>query len=96
MLLSDEIGPLLGDRAVVQLSTGTPKEANDASEWMNERNAAYLDGAILGGPDDIGTDDGQILLSGNLAAYDRVGSLLNCLGGSVRYLGTNVTGRISS
>ena len=90
MLQSDEIVPLLNGRTVVQLSTGTPKEAQDASEWMNARNAPYLDGAILCGPGAIGTDDAQILLSGDEAANERAGNLLECLGGTVRYLGTNV------
>jgi 3-hydroxyisobutyrate dehydrogenase-like beta-hydroxyacid dehydrogenase len=90
MLQSDEVIPLLAGRTVVQLSTGTPKEAQDASEWMNARNAPYLDGVILCGPDAIGTDDAQILLSGDEAAHERAGNLLECLGGTVRYLGTNV------
>jgi 3-hydroxyisobutyrate dehydrogenase-like beta-hydroxyacid dehydrogenase len=90
MLQLDKIVPLLNGRTVVQLSTGTPKEAQDASEWMNARNAPYLDGAILCGPDAIGTDDAQILLSGDEAAHERAGNLLECLGGTVRYLGTNV------
>lgn len=81
---------LLAKRTVVQLSTGTPKEAREASEWMKAHDVSYLDGAILCGPDDIGTDAAQILLSGERAAYEQVASLMACLGGEVRYLGTNV------
>ncbi len=90
LLQSDEIVPLLTGRTVVQLSTGTPKEAREAFEWMIARDVAYLDGAILCDPEDIGTDDAQILLSGTEEAYERAGNLLECLGGAVRYLGTNV------
>jgi 3-hydroxyisobutyrate dehydrogenase-like beta-hydroxyacid dehydrogenase len=90
ILQSSEIVPLLAGRTVVQLSTGTPKEARETSEWMIARDVAYLDGAILAGPNSIGTDEAQILLSGDEAAYERVGNLLECLGGAVRYLGTNV------
>jgi len=90
LLRSAEITPLLAGRTVVQLSTGTPKEAREASEWMTARGVAYLDGAILAGPNHIGTDDAQILLSGDEAAYGRAGNLLECLGGAVRYLGSNV------
>jgi 3-hydroxyisobutyrate dehydrogenase-like beta-hydroxyacid dehydrogenase len=95
MLRSDDIVPLLAGRTVVQLSTGTPKEAREASEWMIAREVAYLDGAILCGPKSIATDDAQILLSGDAAAYARAGKLLQCLGGTVRYLGTN-TGAASA
>jgi 3-hydroxyisobutyrate dehydrogenase-like beta-hydroxyacid dehydrogenase len=90
MLISDEIMPLLTGCALVQLSTGTPKEAREASAWMIARDIAYLDGAILCGPKSIGTDDAEILLSGDGAAYKRAGKLLECLGGTVRYLGPNV------
>jgi 3-hydroxyisobutyrate dehydrogenase-like beta-hydroxyacid dehydrogenase len=57
---------------------------------MTARDVAYLDGAILAGPDQIGTDDAQILLSGDAAAHERSGGLLECLGGAVSYLGSNV------
>ena len=90
LLQSEGILPLLAGRTVVQLSTGTPKEAREASEWMIARDVAYLDGAILCSPKSIATDDAQILLSGDQAAYQRAGQLLKCLGGTVRYLGTNV------
>ena len=54
VLRSNNIEPLLAGRTVVQLSTGTPKEAREASEWMAARGVAYLDGAILAGPNQIG------------------------------------------
>ncbi len=76
MLQSEGILPLLSGRTVVQLSTGTPKEARAASEWMVARDGAYLDGAILAGPKSIGTDGAQILLSGGEAAYRQAGKLL--------------------
>ena len=95
LLRSAEIPPLLTGRTVVQLSTGTPKEAREASEWMTARDVAYLDGAILCGPKAIATDDAQILLSGDEAAFERAGKLLECLGGTVRYLGPN-TGAASA
>ncbi len=90
VLRSDDVEPLLAGRTVVQLSTGTPNEAREASEWMTARSAVYLDGAILCGPNQIAKDDGLILLSGEEAAYGRADHLLECLGGTVRYLGTNV------
>lgn len=90
MLQMEGVASLLADRTIVQLSTGTPKEADELSAWMAARHAAYLDGAILAGPNEIGTANAQILLSGNMAAYDRAGSLLHCLAGDLRYLGPNV------
>ena len=90
IMQSNHVEPHLRGRTVVQLSTGTPKEARDASRWMATRDVAYLDGAILTGPDRIGTNEAQILLAGDEAAHKRAGGLLECLGGAVRYLGSNV------
>ena len=90
MLRSDEVAPLLASRTVVQLSTGTPREAAECAEWMKAHDVSYLDGAILAGPGTIGTDSSIILLAGEEAAYERSGGMLACLGGDVRYLGANV------
>lgn len=90
MLQSEEVTPRLAGRTVVQLSTGTPREAQESAEWMKTHGVSYLDGAILAGPPDIGTDTSLILLSGEKAAHELSGGLLECLGGDVRYLGPNV------
>jgi 3-hydroxyisobutyrate dehydrogenase-like beta-hydroxyacid dehydrogenase len=90
ILRCDEVAPLLAGRTIVQLSTGTPLEAGENDEWMAENDVSYLDGAILCGPNDIGTDTAQILLSGDEAAYEKTSRLLDCLGGTVRYMGPNV------
>ena len=90
VLRSDEVTPLLSGRTVVQLSTGTPREANESADWMKAHDVSYLDGAILGGPRSIGTDSSIILLSGEEAAHERSRGMLACLGGDVRYLGANV------
>lgn len=90
LLETASIAPLLTGRTIVQLSTGTPAEARAAAERMAALGAHYLDGAILAGPQHIGTDEAQILLSGDVEAHARAGPLLTCLGGTVRYLGENV------
>jgi len=89
LLNTEAIAPLLAGRTIVQLSTGTPREALDAAEWMKRHDVSYLDGAILAGPNDIGTVSGQILLCGDEVAYTKAGQILGCLGEDVRYLGSN-------
>lgn len=80
----------LSERIVIQLSTGTPREARDSARWFTDHGASYLDGAILGGPKSIGTTDAQILLAGPRAAFDQVEPLVSCLAGNIRYVGDNV------
>ena len=87
LLEQDGMAGALAGRVVVQLSTGTPQEAHDTLAWMKAQGAAYLDGAILCGPGNIGTDGGEVVLAGEAAAWDRAGAVLACLAGKVRYLG---------
>ena len=44
----------LAGKVLVQLSTGTPAQAREAADWAASVGAAYLDGSIMGFPQDIG------------------------------------------
>ena len=91
MLDTPGMTPFLRDKVIVQLSSGTPKEAADAADWVHAHGATYLDGALIAGPSGIGTAEATILLSGDQSAHDRSIRLLECLGqGTVRYYGSNV------
>ncbi|MDG9683281.1 hypothetical protein QC334_11125 [Streptomyces sp. DH18] len=39
--------PAPAGRALVNLNSGTPKEAHAAASWAAERGVAYLDGAVM-------------------------------------------------
>ena len=81
--------PLAG-RTIVNLTTGTPREAEALSVWVGARGARYLDGAILCGPNEIGTKTGEVLFSGDTQAWQVAGPLLACLAGKVRNVGQGV------
>ncbi len=80
----------LSGRTVIQLSTGTPQEARDSIAWMEDRGTAYIDGAILAGPDNLGTAGAQILFAGPAATFAQVEPLVRSLCGNIRYLGENI------
>ena len=80
----------LSGRTIVQLSTGSPDEAADLQAFLTAKGAAYLDGAILGGPAAIGTAAGRILVCGEIAAWRRHEPVLRCLGGGLRHVGENI------
>ncbi len=90
LLRSDDVVTHLAGRTVIQLGTGTPKEARDTEIWLKECGADYLDGAIDSYPDGVGAADGRILIAGSKAAFQRSEAVLKCLGGDLRYLGENV------
>lgn len=89
ILDSASVIPSVRQRIVIQLSTGLPNDARDAEQWLFERGAGFLDGAILCGPQDVGTKDGQILLSGSRSAHEKVKNVVGALGGRIDYIDDN-------
>ncbi len=85
-----EVTPHLDGRTVIQLSTGTPREASDSDIWFREHGATYLDGAIMVYPGTIGTAEAQILVAGPEAAFQDCRAILQSLAGDLRYLGPNI------
>ena len=81
---------LLAGRTIVHLTTGTPREAEALSVLVGAQGAHYLDGAILCGPNAIGTEAGEVLLSGDALAWQVAGPYLTCLAGKVRFVGPGV------
>jgi 3-hydroxyisobutyrate dehydrogenase-like beta-hydroxyacid dehydrogenase len=80
-------GISLEGKTVVQLSTGTPQDAQLMAASFGARGAEYLDGAILATPSQMGTDHTPIFLSGNKAAWVTSENTLRILGGALSYLG---------
>ena len=90
ILGSEDVLPHLPGKTVIQLSTLTPLEAHQSELWFGEQGVVYIDGAILGGPGNIGTKHAQILYAGPSAAFETVKPLIECLAGNTRYLGENI------
>lgn len=84
-------GTELAGRTLVQLSTGSPRDARLAEAWAIERGAEYLDGAILATPRQIGTPESAILVSGSQRAFDTSHELLARMAATVSYLGDRVS-----
>lgn len=82
--------PLLSGKTLIQLSTGTPKEAREAEAWFKRHGAEYLDGAIMEYPNGIGTPTTKILFAGPEATFKRSSTTLSPLGGDLKYVGPNI------
>ncbi len=90
LLGGDGLDDHLVGRIIVNVTTGTPREAGALSDWVAARGGRYLDGAILCGPTEIGTTGGEILVSGDPVAWQVAAPLLTCLAGKVRNVGAGV------
>ncbi|WP_428671866.1 NAD(P)-dependent oxidoreductase [Roseibium sp.] len=87
---TQEVLDAFSGRILVQLSTGTPGEAQESAEWSRQHNITYIDGAIECLPSAVGTKDALFLFAGPEDGYRTVEPLLQCLGGDIRYLGDNI------
>lgn len=90
ILDAKEVVPSLRGRVLVQLGTGAPQEARESEAWARDRGAAYLDGALLAYPDQIGTPDAVVLLSGAESAFRRCEPWLRSFVPTPSYLGEKV------
>lgn len=79
----------LDGKAIVQLSTGTPAQAGETAAWAAGVGASYLDGSIMGFPQDIGTDGLVVLYGGEQATFDRCSAVTAAFGGTAVRIGSN-------
>jgi 3-hydroxyisobutyrate dehydrogenase-like beta-hydroxyacid dehydrogenase len=75
---------------LVQLSTGSPQEARENVALARIHVVDFLDGAILTYPDQIGTPDASIVVSGAESAFRRSEPLLKIFAENLSFLGEKV------
>ena len=90
LFAADEVAAVIADRCIVQLSTGKPQEAIADQAWFQHLDARYLDGAILAPPVGIGTGEAQILIAGELPAWQVCQPVLSCLAPRLDYTGEQI------
>ena len=90
LLRQPEIEAALRGKIVVQLSSGTPNEAREMESWGRRCGIAYLDGAILGSPDWIGTPACTIFYSGPEEVFNRAKLVLMAFGDRTLFVGHEI------
>lgn len=90
ILDTKDVASALAGRVLIQLTTGSPREARDSEAWAREHGADYLDGAIQVAPDQMAKPDTVILLSGAETAFRRGEPVLKVFAGNLKYLGEEV------
>lgn len=87
ILADNKTAAALKGRVLVQLSTGTPKEARDLEAWVQQNEGVCLNGDILAWPNQIGGEGTTILISGATDTFRQHEALLRLLAGNLTYLG---------
>lgn len=76
----------LAGKAVVNLTSGSPEQAQEALDWFGAHGAAYLDGAIMTTPPGVGSAEMMFLYSGQRDTFEAHRATLAALGDPL-YLG---------
>ncbi|WP_298709974.1 NAD(P)-binding domain-containing protein [Chitinophaga sp.] len=74
-------------KVLVQLTSGSPAEAERMEQWTESLGARYLDGAIQAAPQQMGREDTPLFISGNAAAWNQALPVLKVFAGSPEWLG---------
>ena len=82
-----EVATDLAGKLLVQFTTGSPQEARASETWAHEHGADYLDCAITGSPQSIGTPGAHILVAGKEAAFQKAEATLRYLARDLDYKG---------
>jgi len=77
----------LAGKIIVQLSTGTPSQARAASEWATNIGVRYIDGSIMGFPQDVGSQGLVILYGGDKETFERCEPITKALSGTAFRVG---------
>ncbi|MEU9701209.1 NAD(P)-binding domain-containing protein [Streptomyces sp. NPDC047981] len=72
---------------VVNLSSGTVREARELAAWAAERNVRYLDGSVMAVPQTVGGPEAAVVYSGSGALLDEHRPVLDRLAGTSLHLG---------
>jgi len=90
LLRQPDIETALRGKIVVQLTSGTPKEAREMDSWARRCGISYLDGAILGSPGWIGTPACTIFYSGPAEVFNRAKPVLMAFGDRTVFVGHQI------
>ncbi|MEJ1127528.1 NAD(P)-binding domain-containing protein [Variovorax sp. CCNWLW225] len=85
ILATPGVADALRGKVLVQLSTGTPQDARD--DWAALSGVAYLDGALLATPGQIGRPDTPLFISGEERALASCRPVLQAIAGNILYMG---------
>lgn len=76
----DPVADSLAGKALVNLTSGSPEQAQEAATWARSHAADYLDGAIMTTPPGVGDPETMFLYSGSPTVFEAHRTTLASLG----------------
>ena len=79
---NDAVATALEGKHLIQLGVVTAEQARQTGVWAEARNVGYLDGSILGIPDNVKNATATLVCSGSKTLFDAVQAQLSVFGNS--------------
>ncbi|MFD5691888.1 NAD(P)-dependent oxidoreductase [Streptomyces rubiginosohelvolus] len=76
----DPVAASLAGKSLVNLTSGSPEQAQEVAAWARSHSADYLDGAIMTTPPGVGSPEMMFLYSGSRTVLDTHRPALEALG----------------
>lgn len=76
----DPVAGSLAGKSLVNLTSGSPEQAQEAEAWARAHSADYLDGAIMTTPPGVGSPEMMFLYSGSHTVFEAHRPTLAALG----------------
>jgi 3-hydroxyisobutyrate dehydrogenase-like beta-hydroxyacid dehydrogenase len=90
ILERDGVATALAGKLLVQLTTMSADQSRSTADWARERGVAYLEGTILGLPQDVIGGSATIIYAGPKDHFDANKDLFSALGGSPQHLSEEI------
>ncbi|MEU5954844.1 NAD(P)-binding domain-containing protein [Streptomyces sp. NPDC047525] len=84
--VAESLAGSLSGKALVNVTSGSPEQADEAAAWAAPLGLGYLDGAIMTTPPGVGTPEMMFLYSGSAEVFEEHRAALAVLGDPL-YLG---------
>ncbi len=84
---SESVASAIKGRVLVQLSSGTAKDARSFDTWVTSKGGELLTGGIAAWPNQIGTSEAFITIAGRMNVFNQQKDLLQALAGTVSHVG---------
>jgi 3-hydroxyisobutyrate dehydrogenase-like beta-hydroxyacid dehydrogenase len=78
---------VIAGRHLLQLSTGSAKQARDLASWASSNEAEFLAGMVMGYPRSLGTAEMAVIFGGSAAAYEASDPAIRAFAPGSRLLG---------
>src|SRR4051794_1407723 len=86
----DQVGPgQVSNRAILNVTSGTPDDARSMRDWAQSHGIPYLDAAIAAYPEQIGTQEARLLVAGDEDLWLAHRQVVHDLAGSSMYVGAD-------